>query len=37
MKKILFSDRFGLTEAVLEEGTWDSDPWVFVYEFRLIK
>lgn len=41
MQKIMFNDRYGLTQALIDKvcgkGTWDSDPWVFVYEFELVK
>lgn len=26
-----------LIDKVCGKGTWDSDPWVFVYEFELVK
>lgn len=29
MKKIMFSDR------ISGKGTWDSDPYVFVYDFEI--
>lgn len=62
MKKIMFNDRYGLTQAVAKglridmdkpwhialreayaaltdkvsgKGTWESNPWVFVYDFEL--
>ena len=57
MQKIMFNDKYGLTQAVLDgrktqtrriayaalidkisgKGTWASNPYVFVYEFELIK
>ena len=27
----------GLIDKVSGEGTWESNPWVFVYEFELVK
>lgn len=61
MKKIMFNDRFLLTQAVLDgrktqtrrfpspryayaslidkisgKGTWDSNPYVFAYDFELL-
>lgn len=47
MQKIMFNDRYGLTQAVIEfaalidkvsgRGTWKSNPYVVVYEFELVK
>ena len=41
MKKIMFNDRYGLTQAVIDKvsgrGTWKSNPWVVAYEFDLLK
>lgn len=33
MKKILFNEKFGLTQAVLDGPT----PYVFAYTFELVK
>lgn len=34
----LFNEAFAaLIDKISGKGTWDSNPWVFVYEFELIK
>lgn len=40
MQKLWFSPReafAGLIDKISGKGTWKSNPWVFVYEFELVK
>lgn len=39
MKKIMFNDKMCLTQAVIvsRKDVWQENPYVFVYDFELVK